>query len=150
MKSLEQVNGLNSADDLVRNLIESGNNSDNQTESLSNTLGGIVQIIKDRRWGIIIMMFLGSIAGVFKAISETPIYEARLTMAVEPSTGSSTQSSLFDPYAFRFYETQYELLKSRSVAERVVDRLQLVERQSVQQLLVPPGVIQSLLNDFST
>ncbi len=149
MKSLEQVNGLNSADDLVRNLIESGNNSDNQTESLSNTLGGIVQIIKDRRWGIIIMMFLGSIAGVFKAISETPIYEARLTMAVEPSTGSSTQSSLFDPYAFRFYETQYELLKSRSVAERVVDRLQLVERQSVQQLLVPPGVIQSLLNEFS-
>ena len=149
MKSLEQVNGLNSADDLVRNLIESGNNSDNQTESLSNTLGGIVQIIKDRRWGIIMMMFLGSIAGVFKAISETPIYEARLTMAVEPSTGSSTQSSLFDPYAFRFYETQYELLKSRSVAERVVDRLQLVERQSVQQLLVPPGVIQSLLNEFS-
>lgn len=113
------------------------------SDSLSLTIGGIVQTAKDNRLAIILIMALGCIGGVLKAFSETPVYRASLTMAVEPSSRSSRQS-LFDPYAYRFYETQYELLKSRSVAERVVDELGLVERDSVQRLLVPPSTLRSL------
>ncbi len=113
------------------------------SDSLSVTIGGIVQTAKDNRLVIILIMVFGCIGGILKAFSETPVYRASLTMAVEPSSRNSRQS-LFDPYAYRFYETQYELLKSRSVAERVVDELGLVERDSVQQLLVPPSTLRSL------
>jgi len=112
-------------------------------DSLSVTIGGLVQSAKENRLIIILMVVLGCIGGVLKAFSETPIYRASLTMAVEPSSRNSRQS-LFDPYAYRFYETQYELLKSRSVAERVVDELGLVDRDSVQRLLVPPSTLRSL------
>lgn len=117
-------------------------------ESLSNTLGGLLQTAKENRWGIILLMVLGCVAGILKAVSETPVYRAKLTMAVEPSVKQSTAQMMFNPYSFRFYETQYELIKSRSVAERVVDELELVERNSVQSLLVPPSTIRSLASEF--
>ncbi len=113
-------------------------------DSLSVTLGRLVQTAKENRWTIILMMVLGCVSGVFKAVSETPVYRASLTMAVEPSSSRSSGQSLFDPYAFRFYETQYELLKSRSVAERVVDELDLVQREEVHKLLIPPSTLRSL------
>ena len=118
------------------------------SDSLAVTLGSLIQTTKENRWTIIIMMLLGCVAGVFKAVSETPVYRASLTMAVEPSTSRNAGQSLFDPYAFRFYETQYELLKSRSVAERVVDELDLVDRDGVQDLLRPPSAIRSLVREF--
>jgi len=121
---------------------------DNQSEALTNTLVSLWQTVKDNRWGVIGLMILGCLAGVFKAVSETPVYQARLTMAVEPST-SRGPSNVFDPYAYRFYETQYELLKSRSVAERVVDQLKLVERDSVQKLLIAPSSLRSLAIEFT-
>ena len=119
-----------------------------QSEALSNTIASLWQTAKENRWGIIFLMVLGCLAGVFKAISETPVYQARLTMAVEPST-TRGGSNVFDPYAYRFYETQYELLKSRSVAERVVDSLNLVERDSVQKLLIAPNSFRSLALEFT-
>ncbi|MBL4673854.1 MAG: hypothetical protein JKX81_16460, partial [Arenicella sp.] len=118
------------------------------SDSLSATLGGLLQTTKENRWSIIVLMVLGCLAGVFKAISETPVYRASLTMAVEPSSGRNSSQSLFDPYAYRFYETQYELLKSRSVAERVVDELDLVQRDAVDKLLVPPSALTSLAKEL--
>ena len=120
---------------------EGGNNAN---DSLLQGLTHLFQVIKENRWGIIIIMILGCVAGVFKAVSEKPVYQARLTMAVEPSSVRASTQAVFDPYAFRFYETQYELLKSRSVAEKVVERLKLTERSSIQQLLVAPSMFRSL------
>jgi len=121
---------------------------DASSDSMSTTLTSVWQIIKENRWGIIILMILGCLGGVFKAVSETPIYQARLTMAVEPSSSRIGSQNVFDPYAYRFYETQYELLKSRSVAERVVNRLKLVERESVQNLLLPPSALRSVAEEI--
>jgi len=118
-------------------------------DSLAVTLGGLFQTAKENRWTIILIMLLGCIGGVFKAVLETPVYQASLTMAVEPSSGRSSSQSLFDPYAYRFYETQYELLKSRSVAERVVDEMGLIERDDVHKLLVPPSALLSLASEFT-
>ncbi|NND81201.1 MAG: polysaccharide biosynthesis tyrosine autokinase [Gammaproteobacteria bacterium] len=126
-----------------------GANSTNLAEPLSVGIANLLQIARDNRWVILLVTLLGCVAGSIKAVSEIPIYEAELTMAVEPSTSASSQSSVFDPYAFRFYETQYELLRSRSVAERVVDRLNLTERRSVQRLLIAPSLFESLLREFT-
>lgn len=155
MNNLPQQPVSSGADQQAANVVRdwfSGGGSANagaQSETLSQTLGGLLQVVRDNRWSILALMILGCIAGVFKAVSETPVYQARLTMAVEPSGYRSGNAAMFDPFAYRFYETQYELIKSRSVAERVVDRLGLVERDSVQQLLVRPGFVQSLAKEIS-
>jgi len=147
LNQLDKNKVVQNPDELVKNWFDGGDAAV-QTESLAQTLGNLIQIIKENRWGIITLMILGCCAGIFKAVTETPVYQARLTMAVEPSSYRGNQQSLYDPFAYRFYETQYELLKSRSVAERVVDRLSLNQRQSVQQALVKPGAFTSLMQEF--
>lgn len=147
MNQLDKNKVVQNPDELVKNWFDGGDAAV-RTESLAQTLGNLIQIIKENRWGIITLMILGCCAGIFKAVTETPVYQARLTMAVEPSSYRGNQQSLYDPFAYRFYETQYELLKSRSVAERVVDRLSLNQRQSVQQALVKPGAFTSLMQEF--
>jgi len=117
---------------------------------LASTLANLFQVIKESKWSILLLTVLGIVAGVIKALSETPVYQASLTMAVEPSSNQNSGQALFDPYAYRFYETQYELLKSRSVAERVVDRLNLIKRDSVTALLVPPSLSKTLLNEIES
>jgi capsular exopolysaccharide synthesis family protein len=138
-------------EDFVRSWFSGGQGTatEAQNDNLSQTLSSLIQTIRENRWAIIVLMVLGCVAGVFKAVSETPVYRAGLTMAVEPSGYRSGNSTMFDPFAYRFYETQYELIKSRSVAERVVDHLKLVERDSVQQLLVRPSLTRSLALEFT-
>ena len=144
---------MGKSEEKIRDWLSGGKPGLSQTtegsEGLAHFFGLFIQILRENRWMVIVFMTVAAIAGSFKAISETPVYQARLTMAVEPTNYRQTSQSLFDPYAFRFYETQYELLKSRSVAERVVDDLSLVERESVHQLLVRPSFVKSLMLELS-
>lgn len=149
MTVMDQSSPVQKSETMVKNWFDGGSDGQAGNENLSHMLGNGIQIIKENQWGIIALMVLGCIAGVFKAVSEEPVYQARLTMAVEPSSYRGNNQSVFDPFAFRFYETQYELLKSRSVAERVVNRLNLAERQSVQQLLLAPSLTRSLAEEFT-
>lgn len=141
---------VSSAEDTVREFFGGASQATTgEADALSVSLANLWQTIQDNRWGIILFMIAGLVAGVLKAVSETPVYQARLTMAVEPSSSRGGPNNVFDPFAYRFYETQYELLKSRSVAERVVDQLNLVERDSVQSLLLAPSTMRSLLLEFT-
>lgn len=118
-------------------------------ESLAHSISNVIHSIKANRWLILALMMMGACAGIFKAVTEMPVYQAKLTMAVEPNSSRLNQQSMFDPYAFRFYETQYELLKSRSVAEKVVDRLDLVQHNAIEELLVSPGFFELLLREVA-
>lgn len=150
MNELKQESGAQmTSDGLVKGWFESDSTRLKIEEPLSLGFGNLLQIARDNRLVIVTLMILGCMGGIIKAVSEVPIYQAKLTMAVEPSSVRNSQQAMFDPYAFRFYETQYELLKSRSVAERVVDRLNLVDRESVQRLLVAPSLLVSLAREFS-
>lgn len=146
---MNQHSSNNDPASLVKNYLSSPTQVGglNAGDSLSQTLVYAVQTIKQNRWLIALFLILGVVGGIIKALSETPVYQAGLTMVVEPSGDAYRRQGVFDPYAFRFYETQYELLKSRSVAERVVDKLNLVERESLDSLLVAPSLIASLFNE---
>lgn len=155
MSQPEDIN-MNNAQDNVKNWLAGGQAQPQSTEanatgndSFGQVLGSFIQAVRENKWLIIVFMILGAIGGTLKAISETPVYQANLTMAVEPSGSRFANQSVFDPYAFRFYETQYELLKSRSVAERVVEDLNLVERDSVQSLLISPSFAKSVATEFN-
>jgi capsular exopolysaccharide synthesis family protein len=84
-----------------------------------------------RHWlAIALITLLGVVFGGLKAMSESPVYQASVTMLVEPDLSrlASTEGMAWAG-AWRFYETQYELLRSRALAERVVDKLGLIHRR---------------------
>lgn len=90
------------------------------------------QVIVKRRWTIFIFMLIVVSAVVTATFLMTPIYRASLTLQIDredikivktgevapEESGSSSQD---------YYQTQYELLKSRSLALRVVNQLGLAD-----------------------
>lgn len=90
------------------------------------------QVIVKRRWTIIIFALIVVTAVVTATFLMTPIYRASLTLQIDredikivktgevapEETGWNTQE---------YYQTQYELLKSRSLALRVVNQLGLAD-----------------------
>jgi capsular exopolysaccharide synthesis family protein len=135
-------------EELVKKMLNgtalSGTATHDDSSAMSGGISTIFNALNQHKWGILLLFILGLCAGFYKAISEVPIYQARLTMAVEPNTSRSPQQALFDPFAHRFYETQYDLLKSRSVARKVVDSLNLAERKEVDQMLLRPSALQQI------
>jgi capsular exopolysaccharide synthesis family protein len=109
------------------------------------TLADYWRIVRRHRWSIILLTILGMLIGLFKAGNEIPVFRASLTMVVEPDFSNLTtpQGALVLADSWRFYETQYELLRSRTVAERVVDKLDLT-RRSPADLTARTGVVEYL------
>jgi len=94
------------------------------------------QVILKRRWTIIIFTGIVVAAVVTATYLKTPIYRANLTLQIDredvrvfenKQMGSveSQDSGLSDDY----YQTQYELLKSRSLALRVVNQMGLADQR---------------------
>lgn len=88
-----------------------------------------IGILLRRRWLVLGMILAGLAVGLFLAMTTTPLYRATATVeiareaskvvdlkGVEPSSSGNNQE---------FYQTQYGLLKSRSLAEQVVRNLRL-------------------------
>ncbi len=97
---------------------------------------------------------LGAAVGFYRYLTATPIYEARLTMIVEPERANTTADSpVLSWYVFsRFYETQYQVIKSRVVAERVVDRLELIKQpaETVDDAIVQPSFFARIIATVSS
>jgi len=87
-------------------------------------------VIVHRKWTIIITLIVVVIGALIKTYTTTPTYRAKLLLQIERPSGSRNVlgfegAKSESPYSYDFYATQYELLKSRSLAKRVVDQLGL-------------------------
>lgn len=89
-----------------------------------------LNVLRRHKWGILGIALLATLYGAFKAMQETPLYRATLTMLIEPHQPKIVNiQQLYLPInSYLFYETQTQIIKSRAVAERVVDKLRLDER----------------------
>jgi polysaccharide biosynthesis transport protein len=82
------------------------------------------------RWLIAVCCVLSLSAGFLLTYTQTPIYQATVTVQIDRQAakvvkvGDSSQDSDFAGDD-RFYQTQYDLLRSRSLAERVAKDLDL-------------------------
>lgn len=90
-----------------------------------------------KRWRLIAicisMALLGSIIVSFLAV---PLYRATVVMSIEKEKLSPVdfglgQSAIFDSYDPEFFPTQLQLMKSREIAERAVQRLDLTQNASL-------------------
>jgi polysaccharide biosynthesis transport protein len=82
------------------------------------------------KWGVLALMLASGLIAVLRAHSETPIYQASALMLIERQAARFV--SIEEVYRANqgydfgeYYQTQYEILRSRPLAERVVDKLGL-------------------------
>ena len=88
-------------------------------------------VLLKRKWTVLLFLAVVLAAAVFTTLLMTPLYQAKTTLQIDLDTLKVTQFQSVTPTETgwdntKFYRTQYELLKSRSLAERVVQELDLV------------------------
>ncbi len=95
-------------------------------------------IILKRKWmvlGVLGIIFLTSLVGT---LLTTPIYRATAILQIERQSMQVMDVQGVTPtediYADDFYQTQYELLKSRALAQRVVSQLGLAESGELERM----------------
>lgn len=87
-------------------------------------------VIDRRKWAILGLACVVSVITLLVCLAITPIYQATATLMIE-SKGANLVSIEevygLDTHAQQYYETQFEILKSRPLAERVIVGLGLTQ-----------------------
>ncbi|MGH8431275.1 MAG: Wzz/FepE/Etk N-terminal domain-containing protein, partial [Solimonas sp.] len=89
------------------------------------------QILRERQWLVVGVTAAVAMLALVLTLLATPVFRAGSTLQIERDTMQVLEfqglQPTESPYDIDFYQTQYELLKSRSLAQRVVQDLRLVE-----------------------
>ncbi|KON80447.1 polysaccharide biosynthesis tyrosine autokinase [Azoarcus sp. PA01] len=93
-------------------------------------LRAIWDTIVKRKWTVITFFAIVMVSVLTATFLMTPIYRASLTLQIERQEAKVLEYQGVTPNEMQgdtkdFYETQYELLKSRTLAQRVIDQLNL-------------------------
>ncbi len=96
------------------------------------------------RWVVLGATGLGVLVALILTLLATPIFRARTTLQINRDTVNVVRVRGFQPVeslnAQTFYQTQYDLLKSHSLARRVVVAMDLPHDAAFQRLLRPSPV----------
>ncbi len=97
-------------------------------DDLAATLQFVLRLVLKRKWAIIAITAACVILGGVVTLMKTPLYAAAVRLQIERTSAKIVESgdvSAPDRNSYDFLQTQYELIKSRALAERVVTALQL-------------------------
>ena len=87
-----------------------------------------LRILSKRRWIIISVLGAFVTLGLLRTLMETPLYTATVRLQIDRNVARIVEGGNITPIEgsdFEFLRTQYELLQSRSMAERVASALKL-------------------------
>ncbi|PRO71080.1 hypothetical protein C6Y40_23790 [Alteromonas alba] len=124
-----------------------------QTKQDTIDISQYIRILKRRKWTIILVTFLSLVLGVYYLSKATPIYQASAKIQADPVQPNATAQDqyIMNSMVFLFYETQYEIIQSRKVAETVVDKLDLVNKYKIElEELKAEGGNKGLLDPLKT
>ena len=100
---------------------------------LAVTLRQYIYMVMKRRWLILGVALLFSVLGGVQTLMKTPLYTATVRIQIEREAAKIVETgatTLSEQGSSDFLRTQYELLKSRALAERVVSALRLADDAS--------------------
>lgn len=109
------------------------------------------QTIWRRKWSIITLTFIVMMVTVLIVLSLTPIYRAATTLLIEQKQAkvvSIEQVYGMDGGGNEYLQTQFELLKARSLAERVVRELNLTAHPEFDPRQQPEPLINFSISDL--
>jgi len=94
------------------------------------------RLLKRRKWSIALITFCFLCLGLVYISNATPIFQASAKIQADPvqPNASAQDQYIMNSMVFLFYETQYEIIQSRKVAETVVDKLNLIARYKKEQI----------------
>ncbi|ROZ66346.1 polysaccharide biosynthesis tyrosine autokinase [Ramlibacter sp. WS9] len=101
-----------------------------EAASSALTLTDLLRIVLKHKWTLLAVLLVAGSVSVVRTLLSTPVYRSTLTLQIEksaPRVVNFNNDLDQEPYSdeFTLLKTQYELLRSRSLAERVVDELRL-------------------------
>ncbi|WP_417792230.1 GumC family protein [Stutzerimonas xanthomarina] len=135
---------------IERNLVgqRQDDNDDDEIDLLK-----LWQTVWRRKWSIITLVLVVSMVTILGVLAITPIYRAAATLLIEEKAAkvvSIEQVYGLEGAGTEYLQTQFELLKSRALAERVVRQLNLTThpefdpRQQPEPLIDVSGVLAKL------
>ncbi|GAB3274026.1 GumC family protein [Parahaliea aestuarii] len=89
-----------------------------------------LDVLDRKKWAILGLAGIVSLITLLVTLAITPVYQASATLLIESKSTnlvSIEEVYGFDTGARQYYETQFEILRSRPLAERVIRRLSLTE-----------------------
>lgn len=87
-----------------------------------------LRILRKHKWPITFFTAAVTTLAAYYAFTATPIYSATSTLLIEQQKANVPNIEEYyglDSQSSDYYQTQFELLKSRSLSERVIDKLNL-------------------------
>jgi capsular exopolysaccharide synthesis family protein len=98
-------------------------------------LQDIVRVLLRRRWMICTIVIAGVLAAAVYNSMATPIYQALARVLIEPDTGQVVpfQGVGTDPGRDDYLLTQLDVLRSRALAQKTLDRLQQLPKNPTLQ-----------------
>lgn len=84
-----------------------------------------LRVLRKYKWPITLFTALVTALAVYYAYTATPIYRSTSTLLIEQQGFDFDPNASLNQNSYDYYHTQYELLKSRELALRVVKRLGL-------------------------
>ncbi|MBV8061949.1 MAG: polysaccharide biosynthesis tyrosine autokinase [Nevskia sp.] len=94
-------------------------------------LPDLIRTLNRYKWGVLAIGLLAAVAAALYTFAVSPVYRATLTLLIEAKDNRAIQTSaeIYNPGAgtYEYYASQYEILRARSIAEKVVDKLKLID-----------------------
>jgi len=87
-----------------------------------------LNVLIKRRWTALAVVIVFGVTAVLHSFLATPIYKATTQILIERQTPRLLEprdTAFFDAQNQEFYHTQYKLLQSRSLAQKVINKLNL-------------------------
>jgi len=103
----------------------------NEPEEQEIHLRDYLRVLGLHRWTIIAVFILITVGVTLYSLTATPIYQSSTTLIIEPKVPKALSMEdvlMSDISSQEYYQSQYEIIKSRPVAKRVINKLDL--RQS--------------------
>jgi len=90
-----------------------------------------INIIIRQRWVIISVTVIAMVITLLVSFTMRPVYTATGTVMIEKEPNILSFEEIFQVETFRddYFQTQYKLLQSRSLAERTIDKLKLWQKE---------------------
>ncbi|MGQ9800354.1 MAG: GumC family protein [Candidatus Saccharicenans sp.] len=90
-----------------------------------------IDIFYRRRWTVISLVLIAAALSLIISFVTRPVYKARGTVMIEKEPNILSFEDIFQIETFRddYFQTQYKLLQSRSLADRTIERLKLWEKK---------------------
>ncbi|MCZ8371084.1 MAG: polysaccharide biosynthesis tyrosine autokinase [Porphyrobacter sp.] len=100
----------------------------------------IFGVLWARKWWVLLAGLIGLLAALAYSLSQTPMYRATAVIELNPPTvpilsngGEASEGMVVPTTDFQFQETQIGILRSRALAERVVQDLDLTSKAAAKK-----------------